>query len=236
MIPKKVHMSWKTKDIADYDSPLVREGVRKLIDLNPSWEVKIHDDEEVDAFLKQTLSLEDYRLLADKGIVEKLDVWRLAKMYLEGGVYVDVDRLCNTPLDELCKDGVKCVLPTCRSFDFSQDFMMSEPGNPIFKATLDLNLHRRRQGHSNIYLLGAQTYLHAISMLLTGEMVNTDPGEEEFAKLTSAIERMPFIETYKEDPPYNTVLFRNGSVDFDHEQEKRRLYAGFNMRHWSGDW
>ncbi len=236
MIPKKVHLSWKTKDIADYDSPLVREGVRKLIDLNPGWEVKVYDDEEVDEFLKQTLSPEDYGLLADKGIVEKLDVWRLVKMYLEGGVYVDIDRLCNTPLDELCQEGIKCVLPTCRSFDFSQDFMMSEPGNPIYKATLNLNLHRRREGHNNIYLLGAQTYLHAISALLIGEMVNTDPGEQEFSKLTDAIEKTSFIATYREDPPYNTVLFRNGSVDFDHEQEKRRLYAGFGMRHWSGEW
>jgi len=236
VIPKIVHLSWKTKDIADYDSPLVREGVRKLIDLNPDWEVKIYDDKEVDDFLRQTLLLEDYGLLAHRGIVEKLDVWRLVKMYQEGGVYVDVDRLCNTPLDELCKEGVKCVLPTCRSFDFSQDFMMSEPGNPMYKAALDLNLHRRRQGHDNIYLLGAQTYLHAVSVMLTGSMINTDPGEEEFGKLTGAIEQMPFIATYKEDPPYNTVLFRNGSVDFDHEQEKRRLYADFGMRHWSGEW
>jgi hypothetical protein len=35
MIPKKVHLSWKTKDLLDSESPLITEGVKKLIELNP---------------------------------------------------------------------------------------------------------------------------------------------------------------------------------------------------------
>lgn len=236
MIPKKVHLSWKTKDVAKYDSPLIKNGVCKLLELNPDWHVHIYDDQEVEEFLQQTLPQEDYALLVSRGIVEKLDVWRLLKMFLEGGVYVDIDRLCNTKLNDLATEGIKCVLPTCRSFDFSQDFMMSEPGNPIYKAALELNLQRRRQGHTNIYLLGAQTYIHAVSFMLTGKVVNTDPGEEEFSKLVKALKQTSFISTYREDPPYHTVIFRDASVDFDHEQEKRRLYADFGMHHWSGAW
>jgi hypothetical protein len=51
MIPKKVHLSWKTKDLLDSESPLITEGVKKLIELNPNWEVTIYDDAEVDAYL-----------------------------------------------------------------------------------------------------------------------------------------------------------------------------------------
>jgi len=236
VIPKKVHVSWKTKDIIHYDSPIITHGIRQLSELNPDWGVIVNDDNEVDQYLKDKLQDTDYRLLSNKNIVEKTDVWRLIKMYDEGGVYVDIDRLCNVKLDSIIKEGVKCLLPVCRSFDFSQDFMMSEPGNPIYKAVLDLNLYRRRQGHTNIYLLGAQTYMHGISLVLTGEMINTNPGEEKFSVLLDTIERIPFIDTYEEDPPYSTVLFNNAVVDFDHEQEKRKLYAAFDIKHWSGEW
>jgi hypothetical protein len=46
MIPKKVHLSWKTKELLDSESPLITEGVKKLIELNPNWEVTIYDDAE----------------------------------------------------------------------------------------------------------------------------------------------------------------------------------------------
>jgi hypothetical protein len=46
---------------------------------------------------------------------------------------------------------------------------------------------------------------------------------------------MPFIATYREQPPYKTILHR-GDVDFDHEKEKRRLYAECSMQHWTGEW
>jgi len=52
MIPKKVHLSWKTKDLLDSKSPLVVHGVKRLVDLNPDWEVTIYDDQEVDDYLK----------------------------------------------------------------------------------------------------------------------------------------------------------------------------------------
>jgi hypothetical protein len=55
MIPKKVHLSWKTKDLLDSESPLITEGVKKLIELNPNWEVTIYDDAEVDAYLQDKL-------------------------------------------------------------------------------------------------------------------------------------------------------------------------------------
>jgi hypothetical protein len=54
MIPKKVHLSWKTKDLLDSESPLITEGVKKLIELNPNWEVTIYDDAEVDAYLQDS--------------------------------------------------------------------------------------------------------------------------------------------------------------------------------------
>ena len=90
MIPKKVHLSWKTKDLLDSESPLITEGVKKLIELNPNWEVTIYDDAEVDAYLQEQLEPQLYAMIADKHIVQKTDLWRLIKLYIEGGLYMDL--------------------------------------------------------------------------------------------------------------------------------------------------
>ena len=37
MIPKIVHLTWKTKDILDSDSLIIVNGARKLVDMNPDW-------------------------------------------------------------------------------------------------------------------------------------------------------------------------------------------------------
>jgi hypothetical protein len=236
MIPKKVHLSWKTKDLLKSDSPLVMEGVKRLVELNPDWQVIIHDDADVDGYLKNKIEPQLYFLIADKHIVQKTDLWRLLKLYEEGGVYMDIDRFVDTPLNDLGDEETKWVLPICRDHDFSHDFMMTEPNNPAFYCAANLYLQRLKEGHTNVYFLGPQTYMHGITLTLLGKMVNTAPGVEVFDEIRQVIDSCGFIKTYREDPPYNTVVFRGANLGLDWEQEKRRLYADSGMRHWTGEW
>lgn len=236
MIPKIVHLSWKTKDLLDSDSPLVQEGMKKLVELNPDWDVQISTDDEVDGYLRAQLEPKIYELIADKHVVQKTDLWRLIKLYTEGGVYVDIDRFVNTPLDDLVDEDTKWVVPTCRDYDFSHDFMMTAPQNPVYSTAAQLYLQRLQEGHNSIYFLGPQTYMHAITMVLMGEMINTDPGIEVFDKIRETMDAAGFIKTYREDPPYDTVIYRNGALGLDWEQEKRAFYAESGLKHWSGDW
>ena len=236
MIPKKVHLSWKTKDLLDSGSPLVQEGMKKLVELNPDWDVQISTDDEVDGYLQAQLDPKLYELIADKHVVQKTDLWRLIKLYTEGGVYVDIDRFVNTPLDELVDEGTKWVVPTCRDYDFSHDFMMTAPQNPAYQVAANLYTQRLQEGHNSIYFLGPQTYMHAITMVLMGEMINTDPGIEVFEKIRETMEAAGFIKTYREDPPYDTIIYRNGTLGLNWEQEKRAFYAESGLKHWSGEW
>lgn len=236
MIPKIVHLSWKDKGLLDSESPLVQEGMKKLVELNPDWDVQISTDDEVDAYLQAQLDPKLYALIADKHIVQKTDLWRLIKLYTEGGVYVDIDRFVNTPLDELVDEGTKWVVPTCRDYDFSHDFMMTASQNPVYSTAAQLYLQRLQEGHNSIYFLGPQTYMHAITLVLTGEMINTDPGIEAFDKIREAMDAAGFIKTYREDPPYDTIIYRNGALGLNWEQEKRKFYAESGLKHWSGDW
>jgi mannosyltransferase OCH1-like enzyme len=236
MIPKIVHMSWKTKDIKNSQSPIVVNGLKQLIDLNPDWDVQISTDEEIDAYLNKMLSEQDYILVKDIGVVPQTDIWRLLKLFYEGGVYVDVDRLCNKPLSDLTEPGVKWVLPTCEDNDFSHDFMMTSAGNPAIANVIKLYFERRRAGHNSVYFLGAQTYMHGITHSLFGEMINTNPGKEKFDWIRTRIAKIPFIKTHKELLPNDTVIYQGDISGGVWESMKRKLYADNGIKHWTNEW
>ena len=242
-IPKLVHISWRDKDIANNASPLILNGLANFIALNPNWTVEISTDSEIDLYLQTQLSYSDYQLIKNCHIVAKSDIWRLLKLYIQGGLYMDIDRFCNKTLDDIISHGTKCLLPIMLDYDFSQDFMLSEPANPIYLTALQMNLQRRRQGHDNTYFLGAQTYMHAVTQEVCGEIIDTNPGTEVFAQIRAQLRSMSFIQTYTESPPWNTVIYQHdadtwrGSKDcMDWEQLKRSLYAQYGISHWTGTW
>lgn len=236
MIPKIVHMSWKSKDVVKDESELIKNGLHNLINLNPDWDIQISTDEEVDLFLREALSPSDYELVKDIGVVPQTDLWRLIKLYNEGGVYMDLDRLCNRPLSELMDGETKCVLPTCADIDFSHDFMMSAPGNPVFLNTIKLYLERRRNGYTSVYFLGPQTYMHGVTATIFGRPINTDPGKEVFDGMRDYIAKTGFIKTYRESPPYNTVTYSGPITTDSWELMKRKFYADNGVKHWTGEW
>jgi hypothetical protein len=236
MIPKIVHVTWKTKDILNRNAFIVENGLKNFIKLNPEWKVTIYDDDEVDEYLKNMLDTSDYKLIENKHIVEKSDLWRLFKIYFEGGMYVDVDRVCNKKLSDVIDDNIRWVLPVCRTYDFSHDIMISAPENPAYFNTINLYLSRIGQGITNTYFLGPQTYMHGITSTLFGKIINTNPGEEMFGWMVNEIRKIPFIKLYQENPPHQTVLFDGNSAEFDHELMKRQLYKDTGITHWTGEW
>jgi len=237
-IPKTIHVSWMDSSIFEHDSPIAKYGVQNMVALNPDWKVLLHTEDQINKYLKEELGLHVWRLLDGTHIVERLDVWRLIKLYNEGGMYVDIDRLYNTPMSELLEPNVQCVLPTGADLDFSQDLLISAPQNPIYLEALNLTIARRQSGIKQIYVLGPQTYMHAVTKVLMGEMIDSNPGIEVFDRIRKTIDQIQFLRTYREEVPYNTFLFRQNRATevFDHEQEKRKFYASYNLKHWTGDW
>ena len=235
MIPKKVHITWKTKDILESDHPLVTHGIGRLHQMNPDWTFEVSDDADIDNYLKAFLPSADFNLIKDNKMPHKSDLWRLLKIYNEGGLYIDIDKLCNVSLNDIVEDGPMWVLPFCRDYDFSQDFMMSAPENPVIAGAIRLFLQRKREGINNDYFLGAQTYMHAITMAIVGRVVNTDPGVEVMDEIRSKLKTMPFVKIFREDPPYHTIVY-NGDDVTDLESLKRDFYAKAGVKHWTGEW
>jgi mannosyltransferase OCH1-like enzyme len=238
VIPKIIHLSWKDNNILSSNHVFPKNTIQKLISLSPNWKINLNTDKDIEDFLISKLDKSDYSLIKDSHIVEKSDIWRLIKLYEEGGIYTDIDRLCNTALDDIITEDTKCILPTCLDNDFSQDFMCSAPYNPIFMETFKLNMERRKSGHKNTYFLGPQTYMHGVTKALFGEIIDVNPTIEVFTEIRKALKTLPFISTYREEPPYNTIIYqpKNTQVNFDHEEQKRNFYASCKLKHWTGDW
>lgn len=238
MIPKIVHFSWIDDSVLTSDHVFPRNTIQKMIELSHGWKFDLNTNKDIEQFLIDRLGKNDYNIIRDCHIVEKSDLWRLMKLYEEGGVYTDVDRLCNTSLDNVVSDGIMCVLPTCVDNDFSQDFMCSAPHNPIYLETFKLIMERRRAGHTNTYFLGPQTYMHGVTKALFGNIIDVNAGEGVFREIRKELANHSFIMTYREDPPYHTILYRpeNQKIDFDHEAMKRDFYTSSGIRHWTNEW
>ncbi len=235
MIPRKIHLAWKDKNLFDDESLLIVNGVKQLKDLNSDWKIEISTDEEIQDYLNEKMR-QDFTLVEHQSIVAKTDIWRLYKMFYEGGLYVDIDRFCDVELTKVIPNGVKQILPVCRTYDFSHDLMISGPNNSIFSTAISLYIQRRKMGNTNIYFLGAQTYMHAITYALFGKMIDTNPAPEVFKQVIKKIKEIDSIQVYNEDPPYQTFLCRNFDNFGDWEQLKRTFYHKNQVKHWTGDW
>jgi mannosyltransferase OCH1-like enzyme len=234
-IPKIAHLVWNHRGVLESDHPLMQNGLHSLIRLNPDWKVTVYTPTEVDADLRSLLSAEDYKTVSKRNFVSRIDLWRLFKMFNEGGLYLDIDKMVNVLLSEVIGEGISWVLPTTREYDFSCDLLLSAPGNPAYKTAYEMYLARMNSGWDHQYFLGPQTYMHAVSYTLLGEIVNTDPGEEKFAQLRAKIAEIPFISTYRE-VPFNDMLLYRGDKGDELEAIKRDFYAKEGVNHWTGDW
>jgi len=235
-IPKILHLSWNNKNILESNHPLIVNGVANFKKINPDWKIEVNTDEDIDLYLRYVLSEEDYLLIKDIEIVPKSDLWRLYKLYNEGGLYMDIDRLCNIPISSVLTESTRWVLPICDYKDFSHDFMMSAPGNPVFKNTINLYMERRRAGLNSTYLLGPQTYMHGVTLTLFNEIIDSSPGEEVFKKLVDHINSIPFIETYCEKPPSDTIIYKGNILPDEWVELKKSFYKDNNLKHWTGEW
>lgn len=233
MIPRLIHVSWPHQNLLEDPGELVQQGMRRLRDLNPDWQFRIYEDQDIQQDLWEYFCGPE-RDLVDRiePFVAKVDLWRLMKIYTVGGMYCDIDRLCDQRLAAVATNGIKCVLPTNQDWDFSQDFMMSEPGNPIYSTAMALSLQRRSLGSHDVYWLGPQTYMNAVTRELFGAELPTNPGADIMQEIRRRLQAISWLSTYSESPPYDTVLYRGGPVDFDFLDAKARLYQRQGVRHW----
>ena len=234
-IPHTIHLTWKDNDVLSKhnDTSYIRNGVQRLIDLNPGWRWHISNDDEVDSYIRAKLDPADYALIQGADIIEKTDLWRLLKIFHEGGYYQDLDLPYNQPFQTVVRSEARCVLPTYGNVNFRQDLMLCAAASPFHQRAIELNLERRRtlgaraRTVGDILWLGPQTYKDAIYDVL--EL-------DRSATLSEAVRRANVLQP-------EVIAHHNGKFDvFTYVPGALPLYTGgskedflveSNVEHWT---
>lgn len=93
--------------------------------------------------------------------VQKVDLWRMVKVYHEGGLYMDIDRWVNRRLGDVIPADARTLMPIslctrpCPDVEdpqmrklehnFAQDIVLSAAGNPILLSAIELNVARQKK-------------------------------------------------------------------------------------------
>jgi hypothetical protein len=77
--------------------------------------------------------------------------------------------------------------------------------------------------------------MHAVTLVLCGEMIDTNPGVEKMQFIRGKIEELPFAKTYRE-VPFDDMIIYKGTEGIKLEEIKRDFYAKENVKHWTGEW
>lgn len=242
-IPKLIHISWKSKEILNSQNPMILNGIGNMKKINPEYDLQISDDNDVENYIKSKITKSDYNNIKNKHIVEKVDLWRLLKMYHEGGVYVDIDRYCNIPFRDIIIPGKKWVLPTCNDSNFSQDLMITCKHNPVYYNAILMNLRRRKTNPTaEIYYLGPITYTNAITYTLYNKTFTKDGtiSSNLFEFIRQQLNKTKYFQSFREDSGgchgfHTTLLYSHnlGSYQDGDCLTKKDFYDSYNVLFWS---
>ncbi|GJL82814.1 MAG: hypothetical protein DHS20C01_24480 [marine bacterium B5-7] len=116
--------------------------------MNPMWRWQFFDDEEIDAYLKIHFDSDLLRVFRAFPLgVMRADTWRYAVLFIEGGLYTDLDTECCIALDDwLPCDAQLVVGVEVDDAHFCQWTVAAAPRQIILKTTLELIVTRAWNG------------------------------------------------------------------------------------------
>lgn len=137
MIPTTL---WQTaKSSSDLHDKNVKQLVKSWVVTNPTFDFFFMDDVLCDRFIKDNFSSEIYAIYKAFPLgIMRADFWRIAVLYINGGIYSDIDVFCNKSISELLGDKDIILLQEHDGLNnVSNFFMAAKPKHPIIKEILD---------------------------------------------------------------------------------------------------
>jgi mannosyltransferase OCH1-like enzyme len=133
MIPKIIHQTWKTKDIPNE----WKDAVHSCKKINKEFKYLLWTHTTMDNFVKNNYD-NFYKIYKSyKYDIQRCDAFRYLVLYKYGGIYLDLDIVCNKTLNTfLHYDIVLAHSPNVKTF-FSNAFFMVKPNHPFFKYCIN---------------------------------------------------------------------------------------------------
>jgi mannosyltransferase OCH1-like enzyme len=134
MIPKKIYQTHK-----DYNlSSNLKSLIHNMVSLNPEFEYTFMDNDECFKFIEENFDKDFFEMYKNLPLdIMRADVWRVAVIYVNGGIYCDTDVLFYKPISPLIENE-DLVVFTESGGGVSNFFFASKPKHPSLKSILDL--------------------------------------------------------------------------------------------------
>lgn len=101
MLPKKIHQIWLSDGSGKVPNPITKEYTEKTRSLHPDFEYKLWDNKMVEDLLESS-GLIMWKKLYERAspFICKCDIARYFILYMEGGIYMDLDVNMFKPLND----------------------------------------------------------------------------------------------------------------------------------------
>ena len=142
MIPKII---WQTYEVPFEELPqYIKDCAQTWKDNNPSWEYKYMDAKQRNEFVLNNFDKEWHNVFTKLpyGVLQS-DIWRHMVLFVYGGVYADLDTICNKPVETWLKNDMSTtVFIDDGNTEFCQFLIASISNNIIYKNLLDFIKNR----------------------------------------------------------------------------------------------
>ena len=216
------------------------------IDLNPEYEYRFSDDNDIIEFLKADFPdyLDGYNKL--KYGASKADLWRYLIMYKYGGVYADIDCKCLVRLRDWIEPESAFVTQLGTNKDICQWLIITVPQNPIFleaaKRTLQnsKNNNRKAKYYGFEFLKNRLVLRENVPIIkfnhevlgLSGPPVLQEAAEDCFREgLLASI--LPFTQVVCVSGAISCQMKGNVTHDTG-DIEYKKSYKSLNLNHYNG--
>jgi mannosyltransferase OCH1-like enzyme len=164
-IDKNIFQTHKSIDYIKKKPKLVN-AIRTWFKYKDDFSYKFYNNKMCDDFINTNFDenvIKAYSMLPMS--VMKADLWRYCIIYKYGGIYSDVDTICNVNPNIFINDSLLTVSPEINTPYFCQWTFSAPKNSPILKTIIDLSVDR---------ILNTQIKGEHIIHYLTGPEVFTD--------------------------------------------------------------
>jgi hypothetical protein len=239
-IPKIIWQTISTNRVPSY----IKSYADSWIDLNPEYEYRFMDDNDLLQFLKNDLPeyVDGYNQL--KYGASKADLWRYLIIYKYGGVYADLDCKCLNPLRNWVDPTACFVTQLGINRDICQWLIISEPKNPVFLKAAEQTLLNSK--NNNCYTTHYGFEIRNGKLVVRNKLMQFDHpvlglsgppvlqnAAEECYQSDSWSNILPFIQITCVSDPINSCHM-NGNVIHDTKNPQyKKAYKELDLSHYN---
>lgn len=215
-IPKNIFQTHKSLRYIQTKAKLLN-AVNTWTKFSKEFTYYFYNNDMCDEFIKNNFEEKVYNAytLLPMGVM-KADLWRYCILYKYGGIYSDVDTICNVNPNIFITDALLVVSPEIGTNYFCQWTFAAPPGSPILKTIIDLSVERIlttpiKGEHIIHYLTGPTLFSDGIEKYLKENNLPTFNNKIEYFNYPSSLLRV--FNPYKFHGKFITHLFTGSDHD-----------------------